>query len=69
MDGRESRATAGIGLKPLPDTMFRAASASAADPSNVPGPLPATRTAGQAGVPVLRNGRRIFKMPRPAYGG
>lgn len=61
--------TAGIGLKPLPDTMFRAASASAADPSNVPGPLPATRTAGQAGVPVLRNGRRIFKMPRPAYGG
>ncbi|MES3640032.1 PPE family protein [Mycobacterium intracellulare] len=61
--------TAGIGLKPLPDTMFRAASASAADPSNVPGPLAATRTAGQAGVPVLRNGRRIFKMPRPAYGG
>lgn len=55
---------------PLPHNVFRVASASAADPSSVPGPMPAARTAGHAaGVPVLRNGRRIFKMPRPAYGG
>jgi PPE-repeat protein len=62
--------TAGAELKSLPHSVFRAALASPADPSSVPGPMPAARTAGQAaGVPVLRNGRRIFKMPRPAYGG
>lgn len=62
--------TAGAELKVLPHSVFRATSAAAADPSSVPGPMRAARTAGQAaGVPVLRNGRRIFKMPRPAYGG
>ncbi len=62
--------TASTGLTPLPDNVFRVAPAAVADPSTIPGPMPAARTAGQAaGVPVLRNGRRIFKMPRPAYGG
>lgn len=54
----------------LPDNVFRVVSASAPDLSTGLGGVPPVRTAGQAtGVPVLRNGRRIFRMPRPAYGG
>jgi hypothetical protein len=63
-------APAGVGLHQLPDNTFRVASASAPDPSTGLGGMPAARTAGRGtGVPVLRNGRRIFRMPRPAYGG
>lgn len=63
-------APAGVGLHPLPDNVFRVVSASAPDPSTGLGGMPAARTAGRGtGVPVLRNGRRTFRMPRPAYGG
>lgn len=55
---------------PLPGTLLRMASVPTADPSTGVGPMPAARVAGRAGgVPVLRNGRRAFTMPRPAYGG
>ncbi|OBI34792.1 PPE family protein [Mycobacterium colombiense] len=53
----------------LSANIFRAVPASAPHPSGGLGTLPAMRTADRAGVPVLRNGRRPFSMPRPAYGG
>ena len=63
-------APAGVGLHPLSNNVFRVVSASAPDPSTGLGGMPAARTAGRGtGVPVLRNGRRTFRMPRPAYGG
>lgn len=63
-------ATAGDALQPLADNAFRVVSTSVPDPSTGLGAMPAARTAGRAaGVPVLRNGRRAFRMPRPAYGG
>lgn len=53
-----------------PGGMVRLVSASAPDSPAGPGIPPALRTADRsAGVPVLRNGRRAFRMPRPAYGG
>ncbi|GAB1815956.1 PPE family protein [Mycobacterium sp. MUNTM1] len=48
---------------------IRAVPASAPNPPGGLGALPAMRTADRAGVPVLRNGRRAFSMPRPASGG
>ena len=38
-------------------------------PGNTLGGLPTGRAAQRTGVPVLRNGRRTFTMPRPLYGG
>ncbi|WP_439956576.1 PPE family protein, SVP subgroup, partial [Mycobacterium avium] len=53
-----------------PGGMVRLVSGSAPDSPAGPGIPPALRTADRsAGVPVLRNGRRAFRMPRPAYGG
>lgn len=54
----------------LPNNVFRVIPGSVTDPSTGLGGMPAARTAGRGGgVPVLRNGRRTFRMPRPAYGG
>lgn len=55
---------------PLSANMFRAATSSAPASATGLGGMPAVREADRAGgVPVLRNGRRAFRMPRPAYGG
>jgi PPE-repeat protein len=43
--------------------------ADATPPGNALGGFPMGRAAQRDGVPILRNGRRIFKMPRPLYGG
>lgn len=57
--------------QPLPETGFRAVTAAQANTSgNGLGGMPIARAARHgAGVPVLRNGRRTFTMPRPPYGG
>jgi PPE-repeat protein len=61
------------GGNPAPprEASFRAApEAEAHSPANTLGGVPPVRPGqGGAGVPVLRNGRRAFKMPRPAFGG
>ncbi len=59
------------GPVPLAETGFRAVPAAEANPTaNTLGGTPTARTGDRAtGVPVLRNGRRTFNMPRPAYGG
>jgi PPE-repeat protein len=63
----------GHGSEPvsLPGADFRAVpAAQAKPPGNELGAIPPARAGqGTAGVPVLRNGRRTFKMPRPLYGG
>lgn len=50
---------------------IRAAPVAQAHPaSDHVGGIPAARAGDKAAdVPVLRNGRRVFKMPRPAHGG
>lgn len=55
----------------LPEAEFRAAPAApTTTPTNALGAMPMVRSANQhTGVPVLRNGRRVFTMPRPAHGG
>lgn len=62
-------AVAAEGHPPLSANIFRAVPASAPHPPGGLGTLPAMRGADRAGVPVLRNGRRVFSMPRPASGG
>ena len=59
------------GPVPLAKAGFRAAPAAQANPpTNTLGGLPTARTGQRAtGIPVLRNGRRAFTMPRPVFGG
>lgn len=59
------------GPAPLSGTDSRAIPAAQAHPpANALGGTPTARIADRAeGVPVLRNGRRAFKMPRPVFGG
>lgn len=61
----------GNGPMPLPEAGFRATPPSEAhSPASTLGGLPPARPGqGATGVPVLRNGRRAFKMPRPTFGG
>ena len=61
----------GHGPAPLREAGFRTAPAAEAHPpaSALGGIPPARAGQGATGVPVLRNGRRAFKMPRPLYGG
>ena len=56
---------------PLPQNDFRVLPAAKTSPStNTLGAMPTARTGQRAsGSPVLRNGRRTFKMPRPFFGG
>ncbi|BBZ71453.1 PPE family protein [Mycobacterium paraseoulense] len=69
--GANPAASITSGPQPLPGNGFRAVPAAEAHPStNTLGGIPTARTADRAaGVPVLRNGRRAFTMPRPLYGG
>lgn len=55
----------------LSETEFKAVPALPTNaPTNPLGAMPMVRSANQrTGVPVLRNGRRVFTMPRPAHGG
>lgn len=55
---------------PMSGTDFRVTPTQASTPAGSLGPMPMAPSAGrQSGVPVLRNGRRTFTMPRPAHGG
>jgi PPE-repeat protein len=56
---------------PLQEADFRGVPAARANPpSDTLGGTPTASTAQRAtGIPVLRNGRRAFKMPRPLFGG
>ncbi|OBH37878.1 hypothetical protein A5692_09700 [Mycobacterium sp. E342] len=59
------------GPVPVREASFRATAPSQAhSPASTFGGVPPTRPGqGTTGVPVLRNGRRTFKMPRPTSGG
>ncbi|OCB38418.1 hypothetical protein A5676_15630 [Mycobacterium malmoense] len=59
------------GPAPLREAAFRAAPPSEVhSPASTLGGVPPVRPGrGATGVPVLRNGRRAFKMPRPTFGG
>ncbi|OIN82866.1 PPE family protein [Mycobacterium malmoense] len=62
-------ASAADGPIPLSGTDFRAVPAANADPpTSALGGAPAAESRSMGSV-VLRNGRRRFKMPRPAFGG
>ena len=68
--GANPPASTTSGPQPIPGNGFRAVLAAETHPPNTLGGLPTARTADRAaGVPVLRNGRRAFKMPRPVVGG
>ncbi|ARR80769.1 MULTISPECIES: PPE family protein [Mycobacterium] len=55
---------------PLSGTDFKLAPVQGSTAANELGPMPMVRSASQqTGAPVLRNGRRVFTMPRPAHGG